>query len=220
MMKKTKKSLLFIIACLVALILATAFFSVGCLDLSGLIADIENAQDLVEEDIEEEPIKEEDEAEEEKETEEITEEVSEETISNSEIVGTWIYQSDTAIYSINFAVAYTVSTFIFNSDGTCFYESLPVILREPTSSIEDAERENLLNTYPIRYPGMAVPEYEGGLGTYTYLGKGNYIQEDAVGYAKLELETTSFKDYDYENFIYLMDPETLVFYGTEFTKKE
>jgi PKD repeat protein len=138
--------------------------------------------------------------------------------SNSEIVGEWIYQSETAIYSNKFAVAYTITTFVLNSDGTCSYEYLPVILREPTNSIEDAERINLLNTYPIRYPGMAVPEYEGGQGTYTYLGKGQYIQEDAVGYAKLTLKTAS-SEYDYENFIFLMDTGQLVFYSTEFTKK-
>jgi len=139
--------------------------------------------------------------------------------SNSEIVGTWIYQSDTAIYSNKFAVAYTITTFELKSDGTCSYEYLPVILRGPTNYIEDEERISLLDRYPIRYPGMAVPEYESGQGTYTYLGKGNYLQENAVGFAKIKIETASLKEYDYENFIHLMDTGRLVFYGTEFTKK-
>ena len=136
-----------------------------------------------------------------------------------EIVGTWIYQSETAIYSTKFAVAYTISTFELTSDGICYYEYRPVILRGPTNYIEDAERINLLNTYPIRYPGMSVPEYESGQGTYTYLGKGNYFQENAVGFAKIKIITASQKIYDYENFIHLMDTGRLVFYGTEFTKK-
>ena len=139
------------------------------------------------------------------------------TPSNEGIVGTWIYQSDTAIYSLNFAVAYTVSTFVLNSDGTCSYEYLPVILREPTDYIEDEERINLLNTYPTRYPGMAVPEYEGGQGTYTYLGKGNYFEENQVGGATILL-TTASSQYEYYNPIYLLDGK-LIFSSTEFTKK-
>ena len=139
------------------------------------------------------------------------------TSSNSEVVGTWIYQSETAIYSLNFAVLYTVSTFVLNSDGTCFYEYQPVILREPTNYIEDEERINLLNMYPTRYPGMTVPEYESGHGTYTYLGKGHYFEENKVGGATILL-TTASSQYEYYDSIFLRDNK-LIFSSTEFTRK-
>jgi len=48
MMKKTKKSLFFIITCLATLILAMTFFSVGCLDLIGLIGGEEEAGEITE----------------------------------------------------------------------------------------------------------------------------------------------------------------------------
>jgi len=136
---------------------------------------------------------------------------------NNELVGTWVYESETAIYSINFAVLYTVSTFVLNSDGTCSYTFEPVILREPTDSIEDAERINLLDTYPTRYPGMTVPEHMSGQGTYTYMGKGQYLGENQVGVATMVLTTPS-SQYDYYNFIEIIG-EKLIFKGTEFTKK-
>ena len=138
--------------------------------------------------------------------------------SHEPIVGTWVYQSETAIYSIDFAVLYKVSTFELNRDGTCSYTFTPVILREPTETIADAERIKLLDKYPLHYPGMAVPEEESGEGTFTYLGKGSYFEKDQVGMATLLLTTTS-SQYEYYNSIVLRD-DKLFFKSTEFTKEQ
>lgn len=139
------------------------------------------------------------------------------TSSNSEVVGTWIYQSDAFFYYYDYSVRYVIVTFVLNSDGTCSYEYLPVVLREPSEEIEPQERIDLAATYNVNNPGVLPPEYESGQGTYTYLGKGHYFEENKVGGATILL-TTASSQYEYNDSIYLSDGK-LICFSTEFTKK-
>jgi len=139
------------------------------------------------------------------------------TSSNSEIVGTWICQWPPLFYSYDNSVSYVISTFVINSDGTCFYEYVPVIIREPSEEIEYQERQDLIAKYPLQNPSWQPPEYESGHGDYAYFGKGHYFVEDKVGAATILLISAS-SQYEFNGDIFLCD-DKLVFYSTEFTKK-
>jgi len=145
-------------------------------------------------------------------------EVTETTTSNSEIVGTWSYQSDTYFYYYDYSVSYVIITFVLNGDGTCSYKYLPVVLREPSEEIDPQERIDLAAMYKVLNPAYHPPEYESGQGTYTYLGKGQYFEEDKVGAATM-LYTSASGQYEYSDSIYLDDDGKLIFSSTVFTKK-
>ncbi len=146
-------------------------------------------------------------------------EVTETTPSNSEIVGTWIVQSDVYFYHKDWSVSYVIVTFVLNGDGTCSYEHLPVILREPSEEIEWEERQDLAAKYKLLNPAWSPPEYESGQGTYIYLGKGQYFEESKVGAATMLYTSASLGQYERSDSIFLLDDGKLIFLSTVFTKK-
>ena len=141
------------------------------------------------------------------------------TSSNSEVVGTWFYQSDVYFFYYDNSVSYVIITFVLNGDGTCSYEYLPVVLREPSEEIEPQERIDLAAMYKVNNPGVIPPEYESAYGTYVFLEKGSYFEEHKRGAATMLYTSASYGEYEYSDNIYLMDTGRLVFSSTEFTRK-